>query len=150
MNDSYINNCIVLQEIISLSPKSRGFHLITKELLKKSKILNEQRITGILHVLLMHTSASLTLNENADQSVRHDFETFTSHLIPENFTHFIHTYEGSDDMPAHIKSALYGVSLTIPVKNSNFLLGTWQGIYLNEHRNHGGTRRIALTAIGHV
>ena len=98
----------------------------------------------------MHTSASLSINENADASVRQDFETFTNHMVPEHFGKFIHTYEGTDDMPAHIKSALYGVFLLIPIKNSSFLLGTWQGIYLNEHRNHGGSRRIALTSIGTV
>ena len=138
----------VHQEVIKLRPKSRGFHLISSEILQTSSLFSTHRITGLAHIFLLHTSASLALNENADYSVRNDFETFSNALVSEQFPHFTHTYEGSDDMPAHIKSALYGVSLTIPIKDGNFVLGTWQGIYLNEHRNNGGPRKIAITLMG--
>lgn len=138
----------IYQEIITIAPKSRGFHLITQELLQASDILSHHALTGLLHLLLLHTSASLTLNENTDSAVLHDFEAISNALVPENFPQFIHTYEGSDDMPAHVKSSLYGVSLSIPIKESRLILGTWQGVYLNEHRNRGGRRKIALTIIG--
>jgi secondary thiamine-phosphate synthase enzyme len=103
---------------------------------------------GIALIFLQHTSASLTLNENADPDVRQDLETFFNHLVPENFPAFEHTLEGSDDMPAHIKSSLLGASLTIPIRKGRFALGTWQGIYLNEHRDYGGKRRILITLLG--
>lgn len=138
---------ITLQEIITLDSQSRGFHLVTAEIVSKSTNLKEIRV-GIAHLFLMHTSAALSINENADPSVRRDFETFTNHLIPESFPHFEHTLEGSDDMPAHLKSSLYGNTLTIPVQSGNFLLGTWQGVYLCEHRDYGGPRKLTLTLIG--
>ena len=134
------------QEIIILDAKARGFHLISNEIKKKSKTIHIVDI-GIAHLFLMHTSASISLNENTDPSVRIDFETFSNAMIPENFAKFTHTYEGNDDMPAHIKSSLYGVSLSIPIQKGQFLLGTWQGIYLNEHRNHGGNRKLAITLL---
>ena len=138
----------ILQEVIILTKKQRGFHLINDEIIDSSKYLEHVSLTGIVHVFLMHTSASLSLGENADSTVRADFETFTNDLIPESYPKFIHTFEGTDDMPAHIKSALYGNSLTIPMREGKLLLGTWQGIYLNEHRTHAHARSIALTIMG--
>lgn len=111
----------IYQESITLAPKQRGFHLITEEIVSKSSHLVHINV-GLAQLFLMHTSAALTLNENADPSVRSDFETFTNHLVPESFPYFEHTLEGSDDMPAHLKSSLYGNSLTIPVKSENFIL----------------------------
>ena len=151
---------IVKQELIILSAKQRGFHLVTHEILEKTSLFvplvapsingdrTEKSLQGILHIMLLHTSASLSLNENADPTVRKDFETFSNALVPDNTPSFIHTYEGADDMPAHIKSSMYGTSLSIPVHNSSLVLGTWQGIYFNEHRNYGGKRKIYLTFMG--
>ncbi len=135
-----------IQERIVLEAKKRGFHLISNEIESKSKTLQNIE-SGLAHLFLMHTSASISINENADPSVRVDFETFSNTMIPEHFAGFTHTYEGSDDMPAHIKSSLYGVSLSIPVHNGTFVLGTWQGIYLNEHRNYGGNRTLMITVL---
>jgi secondary thiamine-phosphate synthase enzyme len=104
--------------------------------------------TGIMHVFIKHTSASLTINENADPGVRHDFEKHLDIMVPENAPYYIHTYEGPDDMPAHIKSSLMGASVQIPISNGRLNLGTWQGIYLCEHRDHGSSRRIVVTAFG--
>lgn len=135
------------QQEIRLQPRARGFHLIPEEVLAAIPELNQVRI-GLLHLLLQHTSASLTINENADPSVRTDFETVFNSLVAEDRRDLMHTYEGADDMPAHIKSSLLGVSLTLPVRDGRLLLGTWQGIYLGEHRNDGGSRRIVATLQG--
>lgn len=135
---------MVKQQIISLSGYSRGFHLITGKIISQLPELPEQ---GLLHLLIKHTSAGLTLNENADPSVRDDFESFINKLIPENHPVYTHIFEGSDDMPAHIKSSLFGAELTIPITNNQLNLGTWQGIYYCEFRNYGGNRKIVATII---
>ena len=135
---------MITQKSIVLSPMPRGFHLITNRILEATGELPQK---GIMHVLIQHTSAGLTLNENADPSVRDDFESFMNHLIPENHPLYSHIFEGSDDMPAHIKSSLFGAELTIPITNHRLNLGTWQGIYLCEFRNHGGSRKIVITII---
>ena len=135
------------QKTISLPAFPRGFHLITDLLLKEFPELKEIQ-TGIFYVFIQHTSAGLTINENADPTVRKDFETFINDLIPESYKKFIHDYEGSDDMPAHIKSSLFGSSVQIPVKNGRLLLGTWQGVYLCEFRNYGGPRKLVLSVFG--
>lgn len=132
---------------IKLNPFRRGFHLITSEIvdaLPEMKLIN----VGQLHVHIKHTSASLTINENADPSVRTDFESHMNEMVPENASYFIHTMEGPDDMPAHIKASLMGASVQLPITKGELNLGTWQGIYLCEHRNHGGSRRLVLTAFG--
>lgn len=125
----------------------RGFHLITGKIEESLPELGNVT-RGIAHIHLLHTSASLTLNENADPDVRTDLESIMSHLVPENQSYYTHTLEGSDDMPAHAKSALLGASITVPVSSGRFNLGTWQGIYLCEHRNRGGQRRIVVTVLG--
>ncbi len=130
------------QKQITLSPHRRGFHLITEEIERALSNLPE---SGLVHILLQHTSAGLTLNENADPSVRHDFERFLNKMVPENDAVYSHTQEGPDDMPAHIKSSLFGQSITIPVTNHRLNLGTWQGIYLCEFRNYGGGRHLVIT-----
>ncbi|MDX2429656.1 MAG: secondary thiamine-phosphate synthase enzyme YjbQ [Bacteroides sp.] len=135
---------MVNQKSITLSPLPRGFHLITNKIVDA---VGELPQAGIMHVLIQHTSAGLTLNENADPSVRDDFESFMNHLIPENHPLYSHIYEGSDDMPAHIKSSIFGAELTIPITNHRLNLGAWQGIYLCEFRNHGGSRKIVVTII---
>jgi secondary thiamine-phosphate synthase enzyme len=135
------------QKTIQLPAYPRGFHLITEALLKEfPEIKNIQN--GIFQVFIQHTSAGLTINENADPTVRRDFETFINDLIPESYKKFIHTYEGLDDMPAHIKSSFFGSSVQIPIQNGCLLLGTWQGIYLCEFRNYGGSRKLVLSAFG--
>ncbi|WP_353669587.1 secondary thiamine-phosphate synthase enzyme YjbQ [Marinomonas sp. THO17] len=126
---------------------SRGFHLITQQVEEALFSLSKVKV-GLLHIQLLHTSASLTINENADPSVRRDMEKHFSHMVPEDQPYYEHVYEGSDDMPAHIKASMLGSSLTIPVTNQQLRLGTWQGIYLGEHRDHGGPRRILLTLQG--
>lgn len=136
---------MVSQKEIRLNPRSRGFHLITSEI--ESNLPNLPG-TGLVSILIKHTSAAITMNENADPSVRTDFENFINKLIPENDPVYIHTIEGPDDMPAHIKSSLFGQSLTIPVSNGKLNLGTWQGIYLCEFRNRGGGRKLVLTVMG--
>ena len=133
---------MIKQKEISLPPFDRGFHLITRYIEQE---LSDLPDTGLVNILLKHTSAAITLNENADPTVRNDFESFMSRLVPENQPYYIHTLEGSDDMPAHIKSSLFGATLTIPVSNGRLNLGTWQGIYLCEFRNYGGRRRLVLT-----
>lgn len=133
---------MVTQFEFSLNPYSRGFHLITDQILKNIPNLPE---TGILHAFIKHTSAGLTINENADPSVRADFEQFFNHNVPENEPYYLHTLEGSDDMPAHLKASIIGSSVTIPIRNGKLNLGTWQGIYLGEFRNHGGSRKIVIT-----
>lgn len=127
---------------ITLPPFRRGYHLITSLIEKHLPPLPDK---GLLHILVKHTSAGITLNENADPSVRSDFESFMNTLVPENDSLYIHTYEGSDDMPAHLKSSLIGTEITIPITNGRLNLGTWQGIYLCEFRNHGGSRRLVIT-----
>jgi secondary thiamine-phosphate synthase enzyme len=135
---------MVIQKTITLPPMPRGFHLVTRNV---TDPLGELPRTGIMHVLIQHTSAGLTLNENADPSVRDDFESFINHLIPENHPLYSHVFEGDDDMPSHIKSSLFGAELTIPITNHRLNLGTWQGIYLCEFRNHGGSRSIVVTIV---
>ncbi|MCG9731320.1 secondary thiamine-phosphate synthase enzyme YjbQ [Shewanella sp. Isolate13] len=135
------------QKLLTLKPQPRGFHLITDEIEQSLKELSNIKM-GTAHLLLQHTSASLTLNENADPSVRADFEAYINRLAPEKAPYYTHTYEGDDDMPAHLKSSLLGVSITIPISNGRFNLGTWQGIYLGEHRDNGGSRRILITLHG--
>ena len=121
--------------------------MISHEILRAIPELADCHI-GLLHLFLQHTSAALTINENADPSVRADFESHFNAAVPENAPHYRHTDEGSDDMPAHLKSSLLGVSLTVPVSQGRLSLGTWQGIYLCEHRNHGGSRRLVVTLHG--
>ena len=135
------------QKEITLQPKSRGFHLITDELIKHLPELKSLSV-GTLHLFIKHTSASLSINENADPSVRTDLESHFDVIAPENAPYYQHIYEGSDDMPAHIKSVIIGSSQTIPITNGELNLGTWQGIYLGEHRNHAGKRTIVATLAG--
>lgn len=137
----------VIQKEISLRVRDRGFHLVTSEITSHLPEVRTLR-SGILHVFIKHTSASLTLNENADPSVRADFESTFNRLAPERAPYYEHDTEGSDDMPAHLKSSLLGNSVQIPVTDGKLNLGTWQGIYFCEHRNHGGEREIVLTLIG--
>lgn len=136
-----------IQKEIRLSEKTRGFHLVTGEILDRLPEMR-QFTAGLAHIFIKHTSASLSLNENADPTVRRDMEAYFNELVPEDTPYFVHTYEGADDMPAHIKAALLGSSVTVPISNGRFNLGTWQGIYLCEHRNHGGRRRLVVTMIG--
>lgn len=135
-----------IQRTISLAPRSRGCHLVTGEVLEAIPELQQMQV-GLLHVFIQHTSASLTINENADREVRTDLASSLDALAPEDFP-YTHTYEGPDDMPAHVKASLMGSSVTIPISGGRPALGTWQGIYLCEHRNHGGSRRLVLTAWG--
>lgn len=136
-----------IQKEFSLKSRGRGFHLITGEILKEAGEIRSIK-TGIAHIFIKHTSASLTLNENADPTVRSDMEKHFNKMVPEDAPYYDHITEGSDDMPAHIKSVILGSSVSVPVKNGEFNLGTWQGIYLCEHRNRGGNRRIVVTVIG--
>lgn len=135
-----------IQHELTLEARPRGFHLVTREVLAGVPELRDVRV-GLLHVLILHTSASLTLNENASPDVRRDFETWVNHAVPEDFA-WTHTLEGSDDMPAHVKASLMGPSLTLPVADGQLRLGTWQGIYLCEHRDRGGARRLVATLWG--
>ncbi|MCD0502993.1 secondary thiamine-phosphate synthase enzyme YjbQ [Bordetella petrii] len=136
-----------IQKTLTLAARPRGFHLVTDEILRQ---LPEVRAIGVglMHVFIQHTSASLTLNENADPTVRHDFERYFNHAVPENQPYYEHTYEGSDDLPAHLKSSILGASVSVPISAGRPGLGTWQGIYLCEHRNHGGARRVVVTLQG--
>lgn len=136
-----------IQKEIRLKPRSRGFHLVTEEIVAQLPELRGVE-TGLLHVFIKHTSASLTINENADPTVRVDFESHFNRAVPEDQPYYRHTDEGSDDMPAHLKSSLLGCNLTVPVGQGRLRLGTWQGIYLCEHRNHGGSRSLVLTLHG--
>ena len=137
-----------IQREITLRPKSRGFHLITGEILNDIPELKQIK-TGIAHIFIKHTSASLSINENADPSVRADMETYFNRAVPEkDALHYEHTLEGTDDMTSHIKATIIGSSVTIPISNGRFNLGTWQGIYLCEHRNYGGARDIVVTILG--
>src|SRR5690606_18895786 len=135
------------QKELKLKPFSRGFHLITSNVLDAMSEIKAINM-GQLHVLIKHTSASLTLNENADYTVRDDFERHFNVMVPENAPYYRHTYEGSDDMPAHIKASLLGASVTIPITNGTLNVGIWQGIYLCEHRNNASGRQLVLTAFG--
>ncbi len=137
----------MVQRTITLTPRPRGFHLITREIVDNLPELRTFRV-GLAHCFLLHTSASLTLNENASPDVRRDFERHFNEMVPENAPYFEHTLEGSDDMPAHLKASLLGSGLLVPVRDGRLLLGTWQGIYLCEHRNHGGARSLVVTAWG--
>ena len=136
-----------LQRELTLDPLPRGFHLVTGEVLSQLPEL-QQVGTGLLHLLIRHTSASLTLNEDASPEVRRDFEAWFSEAVPERSALWTHTLEGSDDMPAHIKASLLGPSLTLPISGGRLALGTWQGIYLCEHRDHGGARSLVATVWG--
>jgi secondary thiamine-phosphate synthase enzyme len=136
-----------IQRTIRLSARSRGFHLVTGEVLGELPELNGISV-GLLHLLIQHTSASLTLSENASPEVRHDFESWFDRAVPEGAQYWTHTLEGDDDMPAHVKAALLGPSLTLPVTAGRLALGTWQGIYLCEHRDHAGPRSLVATAWG--
>lgn len=137
----------IFQKEITLSQKSRGFHIITNEVISAIPEIKTIK-TGMLNVFIKHTSASLTINENADPDVRRDFETHFNIAVPEDSAYYLHTSEGPDDMTSHIKSSLLGCSLNIPVANGRLNLGTWQGIYLCEHRNNGGRRKIVLSLYG--
>ena len=134
---------MIFQQEIILNPFPRGFHIITNEILD---IL--PRMSGIVHIFIKHTSASLTINENADPTVREDFETHFNMMVSEDETHFKHTIEGPDDMTSHIKSSLLGSSISFPIKDGRPLLGTWQGVFLCEHRNHAKSRKLVVTVYG--
>jgi secondary thiamine-phosphate synthase enzyme len=135
------------QKEILLTARVRGFHLITDEIIKNLPELRAINC-GLLHLFIKHTSASLTINENADPTVRQDLESHFNHFVPENASYYRHDYEGDDDMPAHIKNCLLGSALTIPITQGALNLGIWQGIYLCEHRNQGGSRRLLATING--
>lgn len=135
------------QREILLSPRPRGFHLITGEIVSAMPEIGRFAV-GLAHVFIRHTSAALALNENTDPTVRVDMEAYFNHLAPENVAYYQHTAEGPDDMPAHLKAVILGSSLTIPISNGRLALGTWQGIYLCEHRNHGGRRTVIVTLSG--
>lgn len=135
------------QKEFALTARRRGFHLVTREVLEHLPEVREIEV-GLLHLFIQHTSASLTINENADPDVRGDLERHFNHAVPENAPYYEHTLEGADDMPAHIKSTILGNSLSIPIGRGQLRLGTWQGIYLCEHRNHGGPRHLVATITG--
>jgi len=135
------------QRQVRLDPRPRGFHLITREVIEALPQLGELEV-GLLHLLIQHTSASLALNENASPDVRRDFESWSNAAVPEDAPYWTHTLEGADDMPAHVKAALFGPSLTLPISHGRLNLGTWQGIYLCEHRDHGGPRTVLATLFG--
>ena len=135
------------QKEIQLTPRPRGFHLITQEVRSQIPELKSYAV-GLAQIFIKHTSASLTLNENASPDVRADMEAYFNRYVPENEPYYEHTIEGPDDMPAHIKASMLGSSLMLPIANGAFRLGTWQGIYLCEHRNHGGARKLVITLQG--
>ena len=137
------------QKEIILKPRPRGFHLITQEIVGQVPEIGRYA-TGLAHIFILHTSASLTLNENADPTVRQDMEAHFNQFVPENAPYYRHIYEGSDDMPAHIKAVLLGHSLTLPIVQGRLKLGTWQGIYLGEHRNHTNGRRLVIILQGEL
>ena len=136
-----------IQKEIKLQQKNRGFHLVTDEIINQLPEIRKISV-GLLHIFIQHTSASLTINENVDPDVRVDMESHFNKIAPENALYYIHTSEGADDMPAHIKASLLGSSITIPITNGRLNLGTWQGIYLCEHRNYGGARSLVVTING--
>ena len=138
-----------LQEEIIIPAKEKGFYLITDEIISRLQVLKKFSL-GICHLFIKHTSASLSINENTDPSVRHDFEKFFDALVPENQSFFKHTYEGPDDMPAHIKTALLNTHIIVPIKDGSLMLGQWQGIYLCEHRFNGSERKILATIQGEI
>lgn len=138
-----------LQKEVQLKARPRGFHLITQDVLAELPELRQVSV-GLLHVFIQHTSASLTINENADPTVRQDFESYFNRAVPEDQPYYRHNDEGSDDLPAHLKSSILGSSVSLPITNGRLNVGTWQGIYLCEHRNHGGSRRLVLTLQGEV
>ncbi len=135
------------QKEIQLKPYPRGFYLITEQIISEIPEIKNIKI-GQLQIFIKHTSASLTINENADPTVRQDFESHMNIMVPQNASYYMHTYEGPDDMPAHIKASLMGTSVQIPITNGRLNLGIWQGIYLCEHRDHGGSRELVVTAYG--
>jgi len=137
----------LLQKEIALKPRARGFHLVTDEIVRALPELAKIRV-GVAHLFIQHTSASLCINENADPTVRSDLERSFNELAPENAPYYVHTAEGPDDMPAHIKAALIGTSVTVPITDGRLNLGTWQGVYLCEHRDRGGSRRVVVTISG--
>jgi secondary thiamine-phosphate synthase enzyme len=136
-----------IQTKITLSAKSRGFHIITDEVVREVPKIKQIQ-TGLAHIFIQHTSASLTINENADPSVRRDFATHFKRMVPEDTSMYEHTLEGPDDMTSHIKSSMLGSSVSMPITEGKLNLGTWQGIYLCEHRNHGGRRKLLVTLQG--
>jgi secondary thiamine-phosphate synthase enzyme len=138
----------IIQRELTLRPRSRGFHLITDEILAAISPDLKGLKAGLCHIFIQHTSAALAINENADPDVRHDFETHFNRMVPEDRSLYRHTLEGTDDMTSHIKSSILGHELTIPLTNGRLNLGTWQGIYLCEHRNFGGSRRLVVTLTG--
>lgn len=133
---------MIKQYSIKLPEYKRGYHIITNQI---EEAINELPQFGLINIFIHHTSAALSINENADPSVRVDFETIMNRIVPENMPDYTHTYEGEDDMPAHVKSSLIGASITIPITNGRIALGTWQGIYLCEFRNWGGSRKVTIT-----
>ena len=137
------------QKTIQLKPRTRGFHIIDDELLRQLPEISQYKV-GLLHLFIQHTSASLTINENADPTVRMDMESHFNHFVPERQSYYRHDYEGDDDMPAHIKSSTLGCELTIPIHQGRLQLGTWQGIYLGEHRDSGSSRRVIATIQGEL
>lgn len=136
-----------IQKELQLKPRSRGFHLVTNEILNQIPELHDINI-GMMSIFIKHTSASLTINENADPTVREDFENFFNRSVPENEPYYKHLDEGSDDLPAHLKASILGSNLNIPVSSGRLNVGTWQGVYLCEHRNYGGSRKIVVTITG--
>jgi secondary thiamine-phosphate synthase enzyme len=138
---------MIIQKEITLDAYNRGFHLVTSEIIAQLPELRNIR-HGLLHIFIKHTSASLTLNENADSTVRTDFESYFNKTVPENAPYYLHDTEGADDMPAHLKSSILGSSVSIPITDGRLNLGIWQGIYLCEHRNYGGARELVLTLLG--
>lgn len=135
------------QKEVVLPGRARGFHLVTQEIVGQVPELRRFRV-GLAHIFIQHTSASLAINENADPTVRQDMERYFNHAVPERAPYYVHTFEGPDDMPAHIKSVLLGASVTVPISDGQLNLGTWQGIYLCEHRDRGGRRRLVVTLVG--
>jgi len=135
------------QTVIRLKPRPRGFHLVTDEVVRALPELGRLRV-GIAHFFLQHTSASLSINENADPDVRADFDRWLDRAVPESAPYFVHTAEGPDDMPAHVKSGVMGVSVSVPIRDGRLAMGTWQGLYLGEHRDEGGSRSVVVTLFG--
>ncbi len=136
-----------IQKTVPLLAKSRGFHLITNEVLENVHEVGQVKV-GLFHLFIKHTSASLTINEDADSTVRVDFESHFNQMVPENQPYYRHTFEGADDMPAHLKASILGSSVSVPITNGKLDFGTWQGIYLCEHRNQGGNRNLVVTVQG--